>query len=528
MSAVTTTLEKVLETVGAPTLAPWSMPPDSAAAVPTDVLIFDRLAPEQLEPGSIVLGIGLDLAQTVDLIELAATRAAAAVVIRGERAAKDQLVDAADRCGVALLAASPGLGWVKLASLLRNALATTGTHTHQDAEDLPHHDLTAVANSLASAVHGSAVIFSPQQEILAASRLRPDDDPMRHRAVTDQHGPAAYRERLRELGVYKRLWSRDEVVAVPPVPELGAGRRLAVAIRAGDEILGSIWVAEGRSPLAADAAQTLKSAAVAAGGHLVWLQARAQAHRRFSEGLLLQLLSGEADADAAALWLGVPADQPCAVMSAWTPDPVNRRRLSGLLAMHFSAYRHTTLPVVARSTVDLVFCDLGPSGIALEVVRDLVTRAAHSLGEQVLAAVGPVQHSLGGLPRSGRDADAALQVVRRQVTDGSTRVVGVDEVRTTIQVDRLHHHLNRHADLLEGPVRALRDWDRRHGGELGESVLAYLEAFGNVAQAARRTHVHPNTLRYRVRKATEISGLDLDDPDQRLMAQLQLAALRLS
>jgi DNA-binding PucR family transcriptional regulator len=196
--------------------------------------------------------------------------------------------------------------------------------------------------------------------------------------------------------------------------------------------------------------------------------------------------------------------------------------------MHFSAYRHTTMPVVSRSTVDLVFCDLGRAGLVLEGVRDLVTRSARSLGQQVLAAVGTVQPTLEGLPRSARDADAALRALRRQGTSEGTRVVAFDEVRTTIQLDRLLHHLGRHADLLEGRVRVLRDWDQRNDGELAESLLAYLEAFGNVAEGARRIHVHPNTLRYRVRKACAVSGMDLDDPEQRLMAHLQLAALRLS
>lgn len=524
----TATLTEILETVGAPTLAPWCVPPDRARTPLADVVIYDRHGPDQIEAGSIVLGVGLDGPQTVELIRVAGSRGAAAVVTRGQQADKALLVDAANRHGMALLAKSPGLGWVRIGSLLRNALFTTGTPTHEYGAGIPRQDLTAVANSLASAVSGSVVIFNPQQQILAASRLHPDDDPMRHRAVTDQHGPAAYREHLGSLGVYKRLWSSDEVVAVPPVPELGAGRRQAIAIRAGDEILGSIWVAEGSAPLAEDSAQTLKNAASAASGHLVWLQARAQAERRFSEGLLLQLLSGEADVLAAASWLGVQSDQPCAVMAAWTPDPLNRRRLSGLLAMHFSAYRHTTMPVVSRSTVDLVFCDLGKTGLPLEGIRDLVTRSARSLGQQVLAAVGTVQATLEGLPQSGRDADAALRVLRRRVTNEETRLVAFDEVRTTIQLDRLLHHLGQRPDLLEGRVRVLSEWDQRHGADLAESLLAYLDAFGNVSEGARRIHVHPNTLRYRVRKACAVSGMDLGDPEQRLMAHLQLAALRLS
>lgn len=53
-------------------------------------------------------------------------------------------------------------------------------------------------------------------------------------------------------------------------------------------------------------------------------------------------------------------------------------------------------------------------------------------------------------------------------------------------------------------------------------MLAYLDAFGDARAAARELSIHPNTVRYRVRRATEVSGLDLGDPAQRLLTELQL------
>jgi hypothetical protein len=34
--------------------------------------------------------------------------------------------------------------------------------------------------------------------------------------------------------------------------------------------------------------------------------------------------------------------------------------------------------------------------------------------------------------------------------------------------------------------------------------------------------VHPNTIRYRLRRVRKLTGIDLDDPDDRLVAWLQL------
>jgi DNA-binding PucR family transcriptional regulator len=38
--------------------------------------------------------------------------------------------------------------------------------------------------------------------------------------------------------------------------------------------------------------------------------------------------------------------------------------------------------------------------------------------------------------------------------------------------------------------------------------------------------IHPNTLRYRVRRATQLIGIDLDSAPDRLLLEIQLAAYR--
>jgi hypothetical protein len=46
-----------------------------------------------------------------------------------------------------------------------------------------------------------------------------------------------------------------------------------------------------------------------------------------------------------------------------------------------------------------------------------------------------------------------------------------------------------------------------------------------VAAASAAMFVHPNTFRYRLRRLTEVSGIDLSDPEQRFAAMLQLRAV---
>ena len=59
---------------------------------------------------------------------------------------------------------------------------------------------------------------------------------------------------------------------------------------------------------------------------------------------------------------------------------------------------------------------------------------------------------------------------------------------------------------------------------LADTLRAYLDCFGDVAAAAQRLHVHPNTVRYRVRRIEKLLGTSLADPDVRLLLSLSLRA----
>ena len=77
-------------------------------------------------------------------------------------------------------------------------------------------------------------------------------------------------------------------------------------------------------------------------------------------------------------------------------------------------------------------------------------------------------------------------------------------------------------DLPESPLSRLQEHDARSGGELVASLQAWCRAGFDVPAAAAALHVHTNTLRYRLKRATAISGLDLSRPRQLLAMQLLL------
>ena len=65
-------------------------------------------------------------------------------------------------------------------------------------------------------------------------------------------------------------------------------------------------------------------------------------------------------------------------------------------------------------------------------------------------------------------------------------------------------------------------------GGLLETAEAYLEAGGALEQCARLLFVHPNTVRYRLRKVTELTGRQPSDPRDALVLRIALAVGRLA
>ncbi|MBO0848088.1 MAG: helix-turn-helix domain-containing protein, partial [Pseudonocardia sp.] len=102
-------------------------------------------------------------------------------------------------------------------------------------------------------------------------------------------------------------------------------------------------------------------------------------------------------------------------------------------------------------------------------------------------------------------------------------VATISELRSEVLLGELLDLLADRPELRHPGVAALVEHDARRGGELVGSLLAYLDALGDVRSAAATLHVHPNTLRHRLRRARAVSGMDMDDPRERLSCHLQLA-----
>ena len=113
---------------------------------------------------------------------------------------------------------------------------------------------------------------------------------------------------------------------------------------------------------------------------------------------------------------------------------------------------------------------------------------------------------------------------------GSERVTSLVQSRTPVLLGEIADLVRARAELRDPRLQALSDYDQERGAALVDTLERYLQRFGDVRAAADDLHIHPNTLRYRIGRAEEILGMSLEDPDARLLLQIQLLvrAIRLA
>lgn len=537
-------LARVLDDLGA-TLLDLALGDAEAVGHIGGVTIHDRLDPAVLASHAVVLGVGVeDPADVAALLGELGAEDAAALVVRAPVPLTDEVRAAADTSGVALLGLSRGVPWSHLAELLRSLLDTgLGGETGDDAESLgglPSGDLFAVANAIASLLDAPVTIEDRGSRVLAFSGRQDEADPSRVETILGRQVPERYARMLRESGVFRELHRSDDPVWIEPAHDAEGGftlARVAIAVRAGDELLGSVWAAVAE-PLSPARAEALRESAKLVALHLLRVRAGSDPRGRLRADLLATALQGGPGAAESLERLGL-ARQPVLVLGVVLDERRSgpqdddaalvheRHRLADAFALHLAAV-HPRAAAAAVGDVTYGLLPVGGPSVddaeprALRLLGDFIDRVGDRL--HPLAAVGPVAHDTSGLVHSRVSVDRTLRVLRETRSDRRTGRLA--ELQGEALVLELRDLAAARGDEPSGALARLVDYDRRHHSSLVETLRAWLDHFGDAVAAADSLFVHQNTFRYRLRRVAEVGELDLTDPDQRFAVMLQLRVLR--
>ncbi|TAM68442.1 MAG: PucR family transcriptional regulator [Microbacteriaceae bacterium] len=499
----------------------------------TSPTFFDPLSPPTGRRSGILLAIGLHPAapDAAENIRDAARRGFGAVVVKSLSSSVETLAAIADAEGIALLVVDDEIEWRQLDALINSAL-TSASGDRGSLSALVVGDLFALANAIAAMIGGATTIEDMQEHVLAYSTLPGqviDDD--RREGILGRKVPQLPVNAEQYAAIFRSPGSLHLSALPPALP------RLAVAVRAGTQLLGSIWVVDAEGELDEDAGHALERAADIAALHMLRARSAADLARQQRVELLRRLIEGTEDAHLVLGQLNLDAAGPF-VLVAFQPDfppagdELRMARLVDLIAVHCEAHQHGAECVVIGDTVYALFTGtVGTDFAGTEATaRQLVSRAATALRVSVRAAIGSPAASVGEIGRSRRDADLVLLLMAvapppaapSPVAHAPAHVASARDVRSQLTLLELAQVFRDTPRLRSAQAGLIVDCDARSGTEYAKTLLAYLDCGRDSATTAARLSLHQNTLRYRLRRVNERFGIDLDNADDTLMLWLSL------
>ncbi len=389
------------------------------------------------------------------------------------------LVTKAVAAGSAVVAADPRARWERLYQLVNHVLEHHGDRA--DAMDDSGTDLFGLAQSLADRIHGMVSIEDAQSHVLAYSASNDEADELRRLSILGRAGPPEHLEWIGQWGIFDALRSGGDVVRVAERPELGLRPRLAVGVyqsapdaRRPPVFAGTIWVQQGSQPLADDAEEMLRGAAVLAARIMSRLAARPSTHARRVQQLL-GLADPEAlahvDVAAVARELGLAADGDAALIGWDAADSSPRpARLADVIALSASAFRRDA-QVASSGARTYVLLPQTHNRSVTSWVRGTIGAMRAELGVQLRAAIAAPVAGLAGVAAARVEVDRVLDSAERHPISFG-QVTSLAEARTTVLLDEIVTLVGSDERLIDPRIATLREDDP----VLAETLRTYLDA----------------------------------------------------
>src|SRR5690348_2421708 len=460
-----------------------------------------------------------------------------------------EMVTEADRLKVPLFTIPPDVQFVDLmAPLLERIINAEHSRLKRSIDIhrrftelvLDGKGVNEICRTLAELLESAVVIEDASFHLLAHAGGA--GDPHRKETIQRQGTPQRVLFDPQIQRMLREVEQKRGPVKVPAFPHVGMSReRLIAPIFAANQVLGYISVLdhpphhEELAYLAIEQAALVLALAIAKERELSEVEGRVRGE--FLEDLLHGTYGEEAAAQRRARHLGYPLHGSHIVVLVDIDDfrGFNKARqisedaiqaLKREFLRRVTAVVRTTYPralLQGRSDQVVALLPLGAE------IADHQARS-HALGLQIRQAItdwkpgfsvsvgfsAPIE-APSGVAGALREVTSVMESLARFKRWG--QVVAVPELGLTgllaaISDERLVDYSRRHL----GP---LSEHDKARKGALVATLRAYLET-GEQHQAAQRLRVHPNTLRYRLDRIREITGLNLEDPETRLNLSVAL------
>lgn len=417
--------------------------------------------------------------------------------------------------------------WNAVVDHLRAAVSSPQPETSDVFPGIALGDMQRVADSLADMLGGPVIVEDPQLDVIGYSSYPGSVDRGRDIAILGRHMPAEWMRHLQKIGALDALLTSDTVVEVPHGP-LGGKRRLLTSVHLDGELLGIVWVAEADEPLPGDVKENLARAGRAILPHLRHYHLTRLSETRHRKQQLRRLFDGEPLPSEVLVEYGLAPAIGYALVAVRRADGEpfrdrERERISDSMALYFQTFRWGAAPILIGGTAYCllaIFQRISPD-VLESAVRGLLRIAVKPLDTALHVVMSDVREGVMSTPEMKADAERLLAILGRRAYSASS-VLTAGEGIVQSMLERARAAADEAGADHYRKLSALEAYDARRNTDLTNTLATYLALMGDASATAKVLHLHPTTLRYRLRRIAEIGRISLDDPDERLVCALLL------
>ncbi|MGO4888538.1 PucR family transcriptional regulator [Anaerobacillus sp. MEB173] len=372
-------------------------------------------------------------------------------------------------------------------------------------------------------------IEDSNHRLLAYSSHDNQTDPARVATIIGRRVPEKVINSLWRDGVIPKLNQSDEPIRISQISDIGLGDRVAISIKKNNEMLGYIWALEIDHKLSEKELQLLKQAAQTAKNQLLHLQVRKKKKEEGHQEFFWQLLTGHIKAHN-------EIKKKIEQLEMIPPNPV------AVIVFQFEEEittdneRHITYMLTTTQQLRVPFHVIDRKELILLVSPNLSKELHHSINEFISDFVAQmnkrfkvsrIQGSCGNIYDKYEKIEASYQqaLTVLELKNQFPHEIGH---LYTYQSLGIYRYLDvilqkRQEDGFENStLLQLIHYDKINKTQLLETLEAFLNNDSNVHDAAKELHVHTNTLNYRLKRISEITGMNLKDPNQKMTLYLEI------
>ncbi|WP_405405561.1 PucR family transcriptional regulator [Streptomyces sp. NBC_01104] len=337
-------------------------------------------------------------------------------------------------------------------------------------------------------------------------------DPVRTRSILTRRSTPAVRAWFENFGITRATGP----VRIPAAPEAGVYRdRICLPVRHRGVVLGYVWLLDA-DPGPTDPQLDAAMEVAARIGALLSDEARAGTDLSREFGAVLTAGRGwQRDMAVAALAeaLGPDAEglHTVVCVTPWPDDPPSARAVPSAAALSAAPFPGGPGTPALAALVRLRSHDV------LDPALTAADRLRTTGGAAATAGIAVPRRGLAELADAWHEASAAARAAAAETRFGPVAewsAIGPYRLLTALTPDTLPDHT----------IRPLLTPSHR---DLARTAEVFLDCAGQASRTAAELGIHRQTLYYRLSRVQQLTGLDLNDGEDRLLLHMALKSARL-